>query len=96
MKVVIKKPGQSPYVEDIKTDLKTQQNIVGGHIETLHITDDIIMICNEDGKLQGLPYNFYLSQYNDKIVGTVFFVGDDVPEFRGLTDEEVEIIMGWF
>lgn len=52
------------------------------------------MICNEEGKLEKLPYNFTLG--NDYIAGTVFFIGNNEPEFRGLTDEEIEKIKEWF
>ncbi len=28
---------------------------VGGHIEVIHLTDKLAVICNEEGKLLGLP-----------------------------------------
>jgi hypothetical protein len=93
-KVVIKEPRKYAYVKEIKNDLKILQDIVGGYIEVISIGNDILMICNEEGKFLELPYNF--SMPNDIIVGTVFFIGNDAPEFRSLTEEEIELILGWF
>lgn len=94
MIVVIKKPNELPSIVDIEgNDLKTLQGIVGGYIEIVRIIDtSIIMICNEEGKLDGLPFNFILG--NDAIVGTVIFVSDSQDgDFTGLNvDESASII----
>ncbi len=94
MKIIVKHPGNKPHVEEVEDDLKTYQNIVGGYIEIVHIDGDILLVCNEEGKLEGLPYNFYMG--DDIIVGTVFFVGRDMEDFRSLTDDEAEQVIGWF
>jgi len=94
MKIIIKESGKQPYEKEIKNDLTVLQEIVGGYIEVLPITQEILMICNEEGKLEGLPYNFTLG--NDYIVGTVFFIGNNEPEFRSLDDAEIKVVMNWF
>ena len=51
--------------------------IVGGHIEVVWIDDDHIMVLNEEGKLNGLPFNMaatlLYNNPNDYIVGDVLF-----------------------
>lgn len=40
----------------IGNDLPTLQAIVGGHVETV-TTPTAVLVCNEDGKVVGLPMN---------------------------------------
>lgn len=95
MKVIIKEVGKKPKVEDIANDLPTLQKLVGGHIEVVRVTPDILMICNEEGKSQGLPPNF--STGRDIIVGTVVFVAfDGTEDFAGLSDYQVLEVMDIF
>ena len=95
MKVIVKKPGEQPYLRDILNNLKEYQEIVGGYIEVVYMGADILMICNEEGKLNRLEHNFYIP--GDTVVGTVFFVGKDGEDFRSLTDTEVSrILNNWF
>jgi len=94
MKVVVKKPGEQPYLRDILDNLEEYQEIVDGYIEVINMTDAILLICNEEGKLYNLEKNFVW--FNDVIVGTVCFVGNNGEDFRSLTDDEVEIIMDLF
>jgi len=55
--------------------LKELQTIVGGYIECVYLKDDMTMVVNEDGKLNGLPYNdlatkiMYKNGFFDVIVG---------------------------
>lgn len=93
MKAIIKRVGQSPKVEDIKNDLQTLQELVGGYIECVMVGKGIVLIVNEEGKLQGLPQNFPLG--NDVIVGTAVFVGNGFDgDFTDLTDEQIETVKG--
>lgn len=95
MRTIIKEVGKEPKIEEIENDLPTLQNLVGGYIEVVRATPDILMICNEEGKLQGLPPNF--STGKDIIVGTVVFVAFDGKEdFAGLSDYQVSEIMDLF
>jgi hypothetical protein len=94
MKVIIKKVGKQPEVVDIENTLDAMQKIVGGYIEAVRVRSDCMMICNEEGKLMGLPYNFDLG--NDKIVGDVIFTKPDGAEFTDLDDRNVEMILHFF
>lgn len=70
MRVLIVEPGQYPREADIDGSLDTLQHIVGGLIETLYPWEDrAVLICNDEGKLMGLPLNRSLEDY-DIIAGT--------------------------
>lgn len=95
MRVIVKEVGKSPKVEEVKNELATFQSLVGGYIEVVRVTPEILMICNEEGKLQGLPPNF--STGRDVIAGTVVFVAFDGSEdFAGLSDYQVLEVMDLF
>lgn len=91
MKIVVKEPYKDPYIKEVNGTLEEYQSIVGGYIEVVLFKDDILLVCNEEGKLIELEPNLYLR--GDIIVGTVFFIGRDEENFRGLTDEEIQEIM---
>lgn len=92
MKVIIKEPGQRPRVTEIENSLSTLQQAVGGYIETVTLAEDCCIICNEEGRLQGLPYN--LTFCGISFVGTILFVGVLGDEFADLSKEYAEILLG--
>ena len=73
MKVIIKEPGQRPRVTEIENSLSALQEAVGGYIETVTFAEDCCIICNEEGRLQGLPYN--LTFCGVSFVGQSFLSG---------------------
>ena len=79
MKAIRKKPGCEPELIDIDNTLKALQQEVGGYIETVSIADDVVIICNEEGRLCGLPYNCRFVGVD--FVGTILVVGRDRDEF---------------
>ena len=92
MKIVVKKAGYKPEVREIPNELHALQEIVGGYIECVYLGfDNIFCVCNEEGKLKGLPENFFFN--GDVIVGDVFFVGTNEEDFESLNDEQIEFIM---
>ena len=44
-------------IKDKQPTLKEIQKMVGGYLEFVWDNGDIQIICNEEGKLMGLPYN---------------------------------------
>lgn len=79
IKVFIKDPGKKLRSVNISNSLKNLQKTVGGNIETFALASDMVIICNEEGKLLGLPYNCNI--YNEFFVGTLIFAGVDGDEF---------------
>lgn len=97
IKVVVCEVDKEARVTTIKNDLKTLQELVGGYIEVLNIDDGIDLVCNEEGKIIGLPLNREIKDKNgnriDIICGNMLFVSfDDEGEFASLTDEQIEKI----
>ena len=98
MRVIIKEPEKKPYIEDVPNELKDLQRIVGGYIEVAcRNSDGTVIICNEEGKLLNLPFNFFLLNHNrqsiDSIYGTVIVADTSEEEFTGLTDEKAERLL---
>ena len=90
LKIVLKKVGEEPKIMNIENTLEAKQKLVNGWIEVVSVTDDILLVCNEEGKLENLPPNL-LFDY-DYIAGDCFFIGDDYDnaDFKSLTDEQIE------
>ena len=58
MEVVMVEPGKEARIAEIGSDLNSLQAAVGGYIEAAYFFDDpVALICNEEGKVYGLPYN---------------------------------------
>ncbi len=88
MRVLYKLPGQDPRSMVIPNELGIMQQLVGGDIETVRISDRAILVMNEEGKIFGLEPNFYLGAIGDTIVGPVLVVGEDGEDFASLPDDE--------
>ena len=94
MKVIVKRVNQKPELTEIENTLEAMQRVVGGYIEVVHVRTGCVMICNEEGRMMGLPYNFNLG--NTNIVGDVFFTKPDGAEFTDLDDRGIEMILHFF
>lgn len=95
MKAILKRAGKNPQVIDIDNRLETLQEAVGGYIEYVRIDEEIIMLCDECGKLKDdSVYNFHLGR--DCIVGDVLFVQSNGEDFADLSEKNIEEIMMWF
>ena len=80
IKVIIRRPDEPiGHVEHIDNTLQELQSIVGGYIETVTITTDLVIICNEEGRLIDMPYNCNL--FGHDFYGTLIFAGIDGDEF---------------
>lgn len=81
IKVIIKHPddkvGRIVYINNT---LERFQMIVKGYIETVPLTHNSVIICNEEGKLDGLTPNFRFGNI-DIICGTVIVCGVDGEKF---------------
>ncbi len=92
MKVVVVEPMRRPYVKDIKEGLDSLQHEVDGYIEAIYPFDDeVAIVCNEEGKLNGLMANRGMYDENGKLydilVGTFIVVGLTEDDFGSLSDE---------
>lgn len=91
MKAIIKKPNCKAETIEIENSLEALQRAVGGHIETVTFATDCCILCNEEGRLMGMPYN--LDFCGISFVGTILFVGVAEDEFTGLDDQAAKFIL---
>lgn len=89
MRALVKEPGKNAVIKDIKNDLKELQGIVKGYIETVTITSDAVVICNEEGRLLGLPHNCEICGVD--FVGTIVLTGIKGDKFTDFKWTEAEI-----
>ena len=80
MNVLLIEPGKTPRHTEIDGNLEGMQKVVGGYIQAIYpFEDPVALICNEEGKLLGLPLNRALKDEAgdicDIIAGTFFICG---------------------
>lgn len=92
MRAVLKKVGYSPRVIEIEDKWEVYRDLVDGWIEMIHMPfdDNVICVCNEEGKLVGKPANLIVPEYEDIFVGDLVFVADNGDGTEcSLTDEQI-------
>lgn len=85
-----KMPGHPYHAVWIRNDLKEMQRFIDGFIEPVQITDDIAVICNEDGRLLGMPHNCEICGID--FCGPLLIVGVDGDEFTDIPEGSIEFI----
>lgn len=87
--------------KEIDNNLKTLQDIVGGYIQYVDISQDgLQMIVNEEGKIMDLEYNLGATLlyntthlYNDMILGNAIIVNtDNEGENKSITKEDIDTV----
>ena len=77
MRVIYIPMNQQPYVIDIPHTLSEMQRLVGGRIEVVEpFADNVMLVCNEDGRIEGKPVNRIIMDGMD-ICGDFFLCGHD-------------------
>ena len=94
MKVLVVEPLKECYTKEIN-GLKEMQALVGGYIQAVYpFEDPVAVVCNEEGKNLGLPFNRPLLDEHglpyDFICGTFFVAGLGAEDFASLTDEQIQ------
>ncbi len=94
IKVVLVKPMQKPVIAEIGTELKDLQGMVGGLIEAVYpFEEQVAIVCNEEGKMNGLTLNRALKDEDGKIADIIagdFFICDASGEnFGSLNDGQL-------
>ena len=86
VKVIVKLPLEDiGHMEEIPNTLRAFQAEVGGYIGTVSYHEggkQILVICNEEGLLRGLPFNCYIQ--GQPYVGPIVICGTDGPEFADI------------
>ena len=78
IEVILVKPMELAEVVEIKDSLEAMQELVGGYIEEyMPFDDEVAIICNDEGKLMGLPLNRGIADENgmlQEIIAGPFFI----------------------
>lgn len=92
LKIIFKEVGKDPVVMEIDDTLEAKQKLVGGLIEIVPYKDDLLLVCNEEGKITNLKPNLQFDY--DYIAGNCFIVGDDYENsgFKSIEDSQIEDI----
>ena len=95
MKILVVEPMKTPTVQEIDGSLRSMQELVGGTIQAVYPFDDpVALVCNDEGKLLGLPWNRALTDDHgvpyDIVCGTFFVVGIGDENFTSLTEQQIE------
>lgn len=95
LRVLVVEPERTPYVKEIPHTLEALQQEVGGLIEVIYPYADLVgLVCNEEGKLLGLPLNRALFDENgemyDVICGTFLVTGLGAEDLTSMPPDLLE------
>ena len=97
MKVLVVRPNENPTVEEIGENLESMQAVVDGYIQAIYPwRDNVAVVCNEGGKITGLPLNRFIITEDGRIVDYIagtFFICNAPPEsesFESLPDDLIK------
>ena len=90
--VVIKEPGCPARVDPMfDNTLESFQEAVGGYIESVTFATDVVIICNEEGRIKNLPENTSICGVD--FVGTIVACGTKADDFASLKSALVPSVM---
>lgn len=95
MRVVLVEPGKAARVAEIDGSLEGMQKTVSGYIQAVYpFEETVCLVCNEEGKLQGLPLNRALwdedNRIYDIVAGTFFVCDCSTENFKSLSEEQLK------
>ena len=94
MNVLVVEPGYLPYEKEILDSadhLEQMQAIVGGLIEPIYpYHEEVAIVCNEEGLINGLPFNRSVPGGYGGVFGTFFICGLGEEDFCSLPPDLME------
>ena len=93
--VILLESNKLPRVTDLDHSLEGSQQIVKVYIEAFYpFEEEVCIVCNEEGKLEGLPANRALydsdHQMYDIICGPAFICDCSGESFGSLSEEQIK------
>ena len=91
---MVVEPGYLPYEKEIQdgtNHLEQMQAIVGGLIEPIYpYHEEVAIVCNEEGLINGLPFNRSVPGGYGGVFGTFFICGLGEEDFCSLPPDLME------
>ena len=92
--MVLVEPGKTARIAEVGTSLDAMQQTVGGSIEAYYpFEEQVCIVCNDEGKINGLPLNRAIrdedtNEIVDIIAGTFFICDCRKESFGSLSEEQ--------
>lgn len=102
MTVVLLEPHKKARIIEFEHTLESMQNLVGGYIEAVYpFEDEVAIICNDEGKINGMPYNRAIREEDtneimDIVAGPFFVCGLTEDNFGSLSEEQQQKYLNMF
>ena len=105
IRIVVIEPDKPARITVVGEDLASMQSLVGGYIQVIPayavpggkvLSRELLLVLNEEGKLDDLPYNFRIWDGADYIAGTCFLCKEKDDEMVGLSEEEANQVVSLF
>lgn len=82
IRVLVKRPNEPPRSVWISDTLENLQRYVGGYIEVFPLATDMVVICDEEGRLKNKEYNCDICGV--PFVGEIILAGRNDEDFTDL------------
>lgn len=89
-----------PFLTTIKDTVEDLQKFVGGTFQICRLTDDLDLVCNDDGKLLNMPPNYVwinpkTNDVLDIIVGDFFVCRHIDDELDDIKVGDIEVVLSY-
>lgn len=96
-KALFMEVGEEPKFIEVVDKLENLQELVDGFIESVYLGENLVVICNEEGKLRDLDANKFLFNIEGRLIdilcGNLFACRvDEDGNFADIQDEDIEVI----
>ena len=94
IKVIVKEPGKQAEVREIEDKYENLSSIVDGLIEFTDIPfDGVEIICNEEYRVNQLPFNVILPEVKNYIGGTFLVVGSQDYDTVSVPEDKINEVV---
>lgn len=93
--IIMLEPGKKAYLKEIDNTLESLQKEVKGYIEAIYsFEEEVCLVCNEEGKMNGMELNRAIYGEHglivDIIAGPAFLCGCSGEDFSSLNEKQVQ------
>lgn len=86
MQVMVYEPHKPAELRDIPNTLEACQKVVEGPIQTVRLTTELLIVCNEEGWIRGMQPNRL------GLVGPFFVCTTAGEDFDGLCESQIHFL----